>query len=1120
MDNMIIPGTNKEVRDGTIVILAGYGEVKYILHYGFYHYNSELCQGWYGESISEQIIIPIVEDMLVGCEIFYYPDADCCRFPNGDMPYTSQDDFQVQRSFITVSTEAERDALAPHKSITELPDGKIVCVLKPDGQTVDPKYYMYRHNPVDSECFWAELRLYVIPADGVPKSDLSEEVQNSLDKADTALQELPAYVIEWLTKNMGGQYDPASVVRNIAILNELANKSAKEYVSYISYRGVLYPAAFWISNPHKGVYATLYDVQVEQVVRLSISSEGTPATYVQDRVLSINTDEFDKYDSWIPATQESTAEYIDEVTDPKGAAQAVQDNLDVVAGTVSSLSADVTQLGSEVSEIDAVIPNQASAQNQLADKAFVNSSVATNTAHFIDTFDSVEALEEYSGPVTNNDYAFVVSYDPQQPTQIVAYDRYKWDSRDEEWKFEYELNNSSFTAEQWATINSGMTADLVTSTRNHIANTTIHVTSEDKAAWNDKYTKPPTGIPSSDMTTEVQGLLSKADTALQEIPIASDQTPGCVRVGENLTIDPQTGVMSAEASIETFTLYWYDEPTQEQKQYNLDVTAEIAQCINAGIGCQVQLVVGYGSTTTHTLPLVQFAQIPVVPPTYWIYRCGFLSGGTSTNFTTAYFIQSMTLPNGNTYYDQYKSDLQPVATSFRLGTVQIGSGINVDSNGVISVSPYELPPASADTLGGIKVGSGLSVDSETGVLSADSNVEVYIISTKNTDSQNIAIMQDIYNNQQQKNILVYAEERNGIRMPAQVRAYVSGSLHVTVDAYHIHAPFNVSGSYTEDNIYWYHFELNGSRFYKTEGWLGLDSLSDSMSSNSYQHAFPSAKSVVDYVQSKAYTLPAATADDLGGVKIGNGLSVDQDGVASVSPDTFVEVEDYTEDMSAVSDAIESASSTASAASIAASSAESAASAASSTASGALQAVQSHAADTTIHVTSAEKSGWNAKQNALSPNVDYVVPNTSTGISANTLPGHISRCTDTGWLPLTLDTSSGKVQAANSQQVPVYNGFAYRVVNGNHVYIIGSFHTKTAISSETIISTALPTELIPTQPVLSGSTISTQVCNIRYLCPTNATSSYAVVQLENGTRTLRCLSAPTNVDVSVRMEYFI
>ena len=99
-----------------------------------------------------------------------------------------------------------------------------------------------------------------------------------------------------------------------------------------------------------------------------------------------------------------------------------------------------------------VIPRQASSENQLADKDFVNSSIMTNTAYFKGTFNSVAELP--TDRVTPNDYAFVVGKDSEGNT---TYNRYKF-TADGEWLFEWTLNNSSFTANQWATINSGITS--------------------------------------------------------------------------------------------------------------------------------------------------------------------------------------------------------------------------------------------------------------------------------------------------------------------------------------------------------------------------------------------------------------------------------------------------------------------------------------------------------------------------------------------------------------------------------------------------------------------------------------------------------------------------------------
>lgn len=97
------------------------------------------------------------------------------------------------------------------------------------------------------------------------------------------------------------------------------------------------------------------------------------------------------------------------------------------------------------------VPAQASKTNQLADKDFVNSSISTATATFRGTYNSVAELEQVTADA--NDYAFVISTDSAGNT---VYNRYKYSNGS--WLFEYSLNNSSFTAAQWAAINSAITS--------------------------------------------------------------------------------------------------------------------------------------------------------------------------------------------------------------------------------------------------------------------------------------------------------------------------------------------------------------------------------------------------------------------------------------------------------------------------------------------------------------------------------------------------------------------------------------------------------------------------------------------------------------------------------------
>lgn len=100
----------------------------------------------------------------------------------------------------------------------------------------------------------------------------------------------------------------------------------------------------------------------------------------------------------------------------------------------------------------ATIPSQASATNQLADKDFVNSSIATNTAVFRGTYTTLSALQSTSADA--NDYGFIQEKDSDGNT---VYNRYKY-VEGQGWVFEYALNNSSFTASQWKSIQSGITS--------------------------------------------------------------------------------------------------------------------------------------------------------------------------------------------------------------------------------------------------------------------------------------------------------------------------------------------------------------------------------------------------------------------------------------------------------------------------------------------------------------------------------------------------------------------------------------------------------------------------------------------------------------------------------------
>ena len=125
------------------------------------------------------------------------------------------------------------------------------------------------------------------------------------------------------------------------------------------------------------------------------------------------------------------------------------------AGATALQPSDISSIENAISIIESVIPAQASEQNQLADKNFVNSQVTTASANFVGTFETLEELQAVQNP-TKNDYGFVIETDALGNQY---YDRYKYNGT--AWLFEYKVESTSFTSEQWAAIQSGITSGLV-----------------------------------------------------------------------------------------------------------------------------------------------------------------------------------------------------------------------------------------------------------------------------------------------------------------------------------------------------------------------------------------------------------------------------------------------------------------------------------------------------------------------------------------------------------------------------------------------------------------------------------------------------------------------------------
>ena len=204
MNSLIVPETGVQIVDGTIVILSRFPGTKWILHYGWYTYNSQQAMGWYFSSIPSQTIIPVTDDDLKSLTVV---GTDCgCHCPPTPGPTPPQPgpgpcpkpkpvltDKQLEilnRSWITVDTIAERDKLFEDELVV---NGRIVRV----NQTVDgPKYY--RWNLVtetwDVETFGIDTSTFV------SQSDLADAVAKEVNENPTVQSTIQTKVEESTSK--------------------------------------------------------------------------------------------------------------------------------------------------------------------------------------------------------------------------------------------------------------------------------------------------------------------------------------------------------------------------------------------------------------------------------------------------------------------------------------------------------------------------------------------------------------------------------------------------------------------------------------------------------------------------------------------------------------------------------------------------------------------------------------------------------------------------------------------------------------------------------------------------------------------------------------------------------
>ncbi len=245
---------------------------------------------------------------------------------------------------------------------------------------------------------------------------------------------------------------------------------------------------------------------------------------------------------------------------------------------------------------------------------FVNSSVATNTANFLGSYTLADlglsygatnqqiatalGSVQFSSTPTNNDYVYVEIQNPQTTGIDDSVERFKFNGAS--WGYEYTLNNSTFTAQEKATLESGLTSSDKTAYDNHIADTGIHVTSAQKSAWNAK----------QDAISDLSDIRSGAEsgaTAVQPGDLASVATSGNY---SDLSGTPDLSVYAEKselAAVATSGSYsdLTNKPTIPAPQVNSDWNADsgVAQILNKPNLASVAISGSYNDLTDKpTLP--------------------------------------------------------------------------------------------------------------------------------------------------------------------------------------------------------------------------------------------------------------------------------------------------------------------------------------------------------------------------------------------------------------------------------------------------------------------------------------------------------------------------------------
>ena len=383
-----------------------------------------------------------------------------------------------------------------------------------------------------------------------------------------------------------------------------------------------------------------------------------------------------------------------------------------------------------------------------------------------------------------------------------------------------------------------------------------------------KYQQVGTIITANDMN-EIKEHLENSDLHSSFVlPAASAETRGGIRVGHGLSISDD--VLSADA--QNYTL-----PSATPLRLG-GVVVESDENIS-------RTIERYFPTAGETLPV--HTQTIATRETLGSVKIGDGLSITEDGLLTA---------------DAQNFTLTP-ASRDSLGGVKVGSGLSIDVNGVLSadsVEPYMLPTATADSLGGVKVGSRLSIDTN-GILSADAlqsattsrlggvvvesdaniarTIERYFPSVT-ADTEILSVLSSIP--------VATADSLGGVKIGERLTITEDGILSADAQGFTLTAAtsdslggIKVGNSLTITNGVLNYNLPNASTTVKG----GVVYATDTDIANTIERYFPSVTADTEIIPALT-SIPVATAESIGGVKIGSGLSITEDGLLSADAQNF------------------------------------------------------------------------------------------------------------------------------------------------------------------------------------------------------------------------------------------